>query len=119
MSDIEIDMPSEAAISQKLRDIVIALHKTGNSDELTVKRVRTRAETELSLPAGFLKTNAEWKEKSQSTIVDAVVGLRVKRGIRLALTAMAEQVLQRRACLRARTCADQESSKSQACQQEA
>jgi hypothetical protein len=73
--DIDVDLPSEAAISQKLRDIVIALHKTGNADDLTVKRVRTRAETELSLPAGFLKTNAEWKQKSQSAIVEAVVRL--------------------------------------------
>jgi hypothetical protein len=73
--DIDVDLPSEAAISQKLREIVIALHKTGNADDLTVKRVRTRAETELSLPAGFLKTNAEWKQKSQSAIVEAVVRL--------------------------------------------
>jgi hypothetical protein len=74
--DVDVDLPSEAAISQKLRDIVIALHKTGNADDLTVKRVRTRAETELSLPAGFLKTNPEWKQKSQSAIVEAVVRLR-------------------------------------------
>jgi hypothetical protein len=90
MSDIETDMPSEAAISQKLRDIVVALHKTGNSDDLTVKRVRTRAETELSLPPGFLKTNPDWKQKSQSAIVDAVVGLRAWRSIRPTLTNVTE-----------------------------
>jgi hypothetical protein len=73
MSESEGSQPSEAAISRKLRDIVIALHKAGNAEDLTLKRVRARAEKELSLPEGFLKTNSEWKQKSQSTIHEAVV----------------------------------------------
>lgn len=66
-------MPSEAAISNKLRDVVVAIHKTGKTEELTVKRVRARAEKELGLDEGFFKTNSSWKQKSQDAIVEAVV----------------------------------------------
>jgi hypothetical protein len=74
MSDIEVDRPSDATISEKLLDVVLAIHRAGNPDNLTVKRVRARAEKELSLPEGFLKTDSTWKQKSQETIRDAVVG---------------------------------------------
>jgi hypothetical protein len=74
MSDSEpADLPSDAAISRTLRDTVIAIHKSGNTDDLTVKRVRARAEQELGLPAGFLKTNSQWKQKSHDQIHEAVV----------------------------------------------
>ncbi|KAJ8110758.1 hypothetical protein OPT61_g6485 [Boeremia exigua] len=63
--------PSESTVLKKLQDVVISLHKAGNTDDLTVKRVRTRAEEALGLPAGFLK-GSEWKQKSQDAIVDAV-----------------------------------------------
>jgi hypothetical protein len=66
------EQPSDAAILQKLQDIVISLHEAGNDDELTVKRVRTRAEEALDLPDGLLK-GADWKQKSQAAIVAAVV----------------------------------------------
>ncbi|KZM21897.1 uncharacterized protein EKO05_0000398 [Ascochyta rabiei] len=69
MSDSE--QRSEAAIAKKLQDVVISLHKAGNTDDLTVKRVRTRAEEQLGLPAGFLKA-ADWKQKSQDAIMEAV-----------------------------------------------
>lgn len=70
MSDSAI--PTDAAIIKQLRDVVISLHKAGNTDDLTVKRVRTRAEQQLDLSAGFLKSS-EWKQKSQDVIVEAVV----------------------------------------------
>jgi hypothetical protein len=73
MSDSGADRPSEQAIATKLRDIVIAIHKSGKSDDLTVKRVRARAAQELGLDEGFFKTDSTWKEKSQKAIVDAVV----------------------------------------------
>lgn len=75
MSDSEGGAPSEATISQKLRDVVLAIHKTGKDDELTLKRVRARAEKELSLGDGFLKTDSKWKEQSKTIIGDAVVSL--------------------------------------------
>jgi hypothetical protein len=74
MSDSGGDRPSEAAIASKLRDVVIAIHRTGKTEDLTVKRVRARAEQELALEDGFFKTDASWKQKSQDQIVDAVVG---------------------------------------------
>ncbi|RMZ66397.1 transcriptional regulator [Pyrenophora seminiperda CCB06] len=72
MSDSDRDGPSEAAIASKLRDTVIAIHKSGKDEDLTVKRVRARAEKELGLEDGFFKTNPKWKQKSQELIVDAV-----------------------------------------------
>lgn len=73
MSDSEDNLPSDAAISTKLREVVIAIHKSGNEGDLTVKRVRARAEEELGLPADFFKTSSVWKEKSQNQIKHAVV----------------------------------------------
>ncbi|KAH7118886.1 hypothetical protein B0J11DRAFT_440589 [Dendryphion nanum] len=73
MSDQEaVDLPSDTAIARALHDVVLAIHKTGKEDELTIKRVRTQAEKELSLPTGFLKTNDKWKQKSNQIIKDAV-----------------------------------------------
>lgn len=66
-------MPSEAAISRKLREVVIAIHKTGKAEDLTIKRVRVRAEKELGLEDGFLKKDSVWKQKSNDIIMQAVV----------------------------------------------
>jgi NAD(P)H-hydrate repair Nnr-like enzyme with NAD(P)H-hydrate epimerase domain len=74
MSDSEGDRPSEATLARKLREVVIAIHKTGKTEDLTVKRVRARAEKELGLDEGFFKADSSWKQKSQDQIVDAVVG---------------------------------------------
>jgi hypothetical protein len=76
MSDSEGELPSEAAITQKLRNVVLSLHEAGNPDEITLKRVRARAEKELSLPDGFLKSS-QWKEKCNDVIVAAAVRMRV------------------------------------------
>ena len=78
MSDSEAARPSEAVISRKLRDLVITIHKTGPTDDLTVKRIRTRAEKELGLEEGFFKTDPSWKQKSQEQIWDAVVFIFVR-----------------------------------------
>lgn len=75
MSDTE--EPSEAAVLNKLRDIVFSLHKAGNTDDLTIKRVRMRAEEALGLPDGLLK-GSEWKQKSQAAITDAVVSTSIR-----------------------------------------
>lgn len=74
MSDSDSSLPpSDETISQALRNVVISLHKAGNTDELTVKRVRTRAETSLGLPEGYFKGDQRWKQKSHDVILDAVV----------------------------------------------
>ena len=76
MSDSETeDRPSDAIIALTLRDVVIATHKSGKDEDLTVKRVRAKAEEQLGLSAGYLKTNQEWKQKSQDTILEAVVSM--------------------------------------------
>ena len=76
MSDTETaDRPSDAIIARTLRDVVIATHKSGKDEDLTVKRVRAKAEEQLGLSAGYLKTNQEWKQKSQDTILEAVVSM--------------------------------------------
>jgi hypothetical protein len=72
MSDSEADVPSEAAISRALRDVVVSIHKSGKEDDLTVKRVRTRAEDKLRLPNGFFQ-HEDWKQKSKELILEAVV----------------------------------------------
>lgn len=80
MSDSEGGAPSEATISQKLRDVVLAIHKSGKEDELTLKRVRARVEKELSLADGFLKTDSKWKEQSKTVVGDAVVSTYTPNG---------------------------------------
>ncbi|KAF2711497.1 hypothetical protein K504DRAFT_465246 [Pleomassaria siparia CBS 279.74] len=75
MSDSEPgtpDRPSNAVISRALRDVVVAIHKTKKGEDLTVKRIRTKAEEKLGLTAGFFKTNVEWKQKSHDLILAAV-----------------------------------------------
>jgi len=72
MSGSEADIPSEATLSLALRDVVVDIYKSGNTDDLTVKRVRARAEAKLGLPDGFFK-HEDWKQKSQELIHEAVV----------------------------------------------
>ncbi|KAL1595125.1 hypothetical protein SLS60_009812 [Paraconiothyrium brasiliense] len=71
MSDSETDVPSKAAVSNAIRDIVVSIHNAGNDDDLTVNHVRTGAEQKLGLPAGFLKKD-EWKNESKDLIKEAV-----------------------------------------------
>jgi hypothetical protein len=85
MSDSGGDRPSEAAIASKLRDIVISIHRIGKTEDLTVKRVRARAEKELALADGFFKNDASWKQRSQDQIVDAVVGAVPMQRVAMAL----------------------------------
>ncbi|PSN64412.1 hypothetical protein BS50DRAFT_611748 [Corynespora cassiicola Philippines] len=71
MSDSETaDLPSEATLASTLRDVVIAIHKEGDPENLTVKRVRAQAEGKLGLRPGFFK-DAAWKKKSQDIIGEA------------------------------------------------
>ncbi len=86
MANSDADLPSEATISTKLRDVVIATHKSGNVEELTLKRVRARAEQELGLDAGFFKQDPEWKQKSDVIIKDAFVRLHLHAAVKHVLT---------------------------------
>ncbi|KAK7187342.1 hypothetical protein DPSP01_002473 [Paraphaeosphaeria sporulosa] len=71
MSHSETEVPSKAAVSRAIRDVVITIHKAGDDDNLTVNHVRTEAEQKLGLSAGFLKKD-EWKNESKTMIKEAV-----------------------------------------------
>ncbi|RAH43683.1 putative transcriptional regulator [Aspergillus brunneoviolaceus CBS 621.78] len=66
------DIPSDDALEQALRDTVADIYKSGNLEELTVKRVRLAAEKALKLDAGFFKTQGDWKARSEEVIRDQV-----------------------------------------------
>lgn len=75
-SEAEADaatVPSDAVLEQALRDEVAVIFKSGNMEELTVKRVRLAAEKKLGLEEGFFKTKGDWKTRSDQIIKDEVV----------------------------------------------
>lgn len=66
-------MASSEELAQALRDATIQLYQAGNLAELTVRRVRTEAEKQLGLEAGFFKNDPEWGDKSKKLIREEVV----------------------------------------------
>ncbi len=77
MSDISIfdDTPSMAVLEQALRNAVKEVYRSGDLDNLTVKRIRKSVEADLELQDGFFKNDPEWKEESKSIIQSEVVRL--------------------------------------------
>lgn len=73
-SDAVRALPSDARIERQLRDVVRAAFKQQEFDDLTLKNVRAKATTTLSLPEDFLKTDKRWKEKSKEIVRSEVVG---------------------------------------------
>ena len=73
-SSLSGSQPSAAAIEEALRTVVRNIYATGNLDELTVKRVRSAAETRLNLQKDFFKDNPSWNDRSKSVIQIEVVG---------------------------------------------
>ena len=65
--------PSDAALEQALRDEVAKIFKSGNMEELTVKRVRLATEKKLGIEEGFFKNTGDWKTRSDQIIKDEVV----------------------------------------------
>ncbi|KAJ9363837.1 putative transcriptional regulator [Paecilomyces variotii] len=63
---------SDEKLEKGLRDTVANIYKTGNLDELTVKRVRLATEKALGLDEGFFKGDARWKSKSDEIIKNEV-----------------------------------------------
>lgn len=78
--------PSTAKLEKALREAVGDVFKSGNMEELTVKRVRLAAEKKLGLDQGWFKGDAEWKEESDRIIKDEVVCVVLFRGFILWLT---------------------------------
>jgi hypothetical protein len=75
MSDSEasISLPSNSKIEQSLRKVIERIFKSGDHDNLTLKRVRKATEDDLKLPDDFFRTNDGWKEKSKVFITSEVV----------------------------------------------
>ncbi|KAL1968229.1 hypothetical protein VTN77DRAFT_2064 [Rasamsonia byssochlamydoides] len=61
-------IPSDARLEKALRDTVANMFRTGNLEEVTVRRVRLATEKALGLEEGFFKGDARWKEKSDRII---------------------------------------------------
>lgn len=75
-SESEADVPtipSDEVLEKSLRDEVAAIFKSGNMEELTMKRVRLAAEKKLGLEEGFFKSTGNWKPRSDQIIKDEVV----------------------------------------------
>ncbi|KAJ9492724.1 hypothetical protein VN97_g500 [Penicillium thymicola] len=64
--------PSDQTLEKALRDQVAAIFKSGNMDELTVKRVRLATEDTLGLAAGYFKSTGDWKVRSEDIIKEEV-----------------------------------------------
>jgi hypothetical protein len=85
MSDSESDADSEApsapsdqVLEKGLRDEVAGIFKSGNMEELTVKRVRLAVENKLGLTTGYLKSTDDWKVRSDEIIKQEVVSIDLK-----------------------------------------
>lgn len=65
--------PSDKQLEKGLRDEVAGIFKSGNMEELTVKRVRLATEKQLGLAEGYFKTTGDWKARSEQIIKAEVV----------------------------------------------
>jgi hypothetical protein len=78
MSDSEasVSLPSNPKIEQGLRKVIARFFKSGDLENLTLKRVRKATEDDLDLPEDFFRVNDAWKEKSKGFITAEVVSAR-------------------------------------------
>ncbi|KAJ5289053.1 hypothetical protein N7478_002083, partial [Penicillium angulare] len=60
--------PSDSVLEKGLRDEVAGIFKSGNMEELTVKRVRLSVEKKLGLTEGYFKQTGDWKTRSEEII---------------------------------------------------
>ncbi len=77
MSDTSISdgTPPMAVLEQALRNAVKEVYRSGDLDNLTVKRIRKSVEADLKLQDDFFKNDPEWKEESKIIIQSEVVRL--------------------------------------------
>lgn len=64
--------PSEAVLEQALRNAVKEVYRSGDLDNLTVKRIRKSVEVDLGLQDDFFKNDPTLKEHSKSVIQSEV-----------------------------------------------
>ncbi len=65
--------PNDATLEQTLRDAVQNVYKSGNLENLTVRRIRKSVEDDLNLEEDFFKTDDTWTSKSKLVIQAEVV----------------------------------------------
>ena len=70
-----VDALTDATLEQALRNAVQKVYKTGNTDDLTVRRIRKAVEEDLDLQDDFFKNDPIWKTKSKTVIQSEVVGI--------------------------------------------
>lgn len=85
MSDSSLSdgAPSEGVLEQALRNAVRAVYRSGDLDNLTVKRIRKSVEADLDLEDDFFKNDSVWKEQSKTIIqseVDSKADANAKSG---------------------------------------
>ena len=78
MSDSSLSdgTPSTAALRQALRNAVREVYRSGDLDDLTIKRIRKAVEADLGLQDDFFKNDPAWKEESKDIIQSEVVRVR-------------------------------------------
>ena len=64
---------SDRELEEALRRTVQAICRTGDLENLTVKRVRKATEQELNLPEEFFKQLSVWKDRSKRIIEEEAV----------------------------------------------
>lgn len=72
-SSLSDGAPSEVVLEQALRNAVREVYRSGDLDQLTVKRIRKFVEADLDLQEDFFKNDPAWKEKSRNLIQSEVV----------------------------------------------
>lgn len=68
--------PSTAALKQALQDAVREVYRSGDLDNLTIKRIRKSVEADLDLQDDFFKNDPAWKDESKNIIQSEVVCIR-------------------------------------------
>ena len=72
-SSLSPTTPPDATLENALRNAVQLVYKSGNLENLTVKRIRNTVEKGLALQNEFFKYDSEWKNKSKDVIQSEVV----------------------------------------------
>ena len=75
MSDSSLSdgAPSKVVLKEALRNAVREVYRSGDLDNLTVKRIRKFVEVDLDLHNDFFKSDPAWKEESKNIIESEVV----------------------------------------------
>ena len=76
----DIGIPPDFELENSLRREVNRANK--NSEEITLKSIRTASEAKLGLPEGFFKNHDVWKGKSKVVVHDQIVGYHATRSKR-------------------------------------